>query len=238
MTYPAIAITDTETGGLDETRTPLLSIATLVCDENVAEIANYYTKIRPPVGALLEIPKEGDRRPDNWSAGIVAWYDVYNRTVHETKPVGCIITAGAAIKNGFIQPDADGSFEGWDVASTQKWMDEGIDLLDADKELTTYLTQYFPSNTPANIAYNVDFDVKFIRTHMPLAFAAMGPTWLCAMKATQAAVKARDPKAKRGWKLEDAAKLAGVTNPNAHEALGDVRTTRPIVQWLQANGHM
>lgn len=238
MSDPVISITDTETGGLDPTRNPLLSVATLLCDQKVDEVAHYYTTIRPPVGVLLEIPAPGSRFLGNYRAPIIGWYDVHARTTHETKPIGNIIAAAAAMVNGFIKPDADGSFENWDVHSTQQWMDESLDLLDADKELTTFLLRYFPAGNPVNIAYNVNFDVKFMQHHMPLAFAAMGPTWVCAMESTKKAVQARDPKAKSGWKLSDAAKLAGVVNPNAHEALGDVRTTRPVVQWLQANGFM
>lgn len=238
MGDPTFTITDTETGGLDETRNPLLSIATLVCDEQLNELANYYTRIRPPRGTVLEVPAETreDRTMGNYRARIMWWYDLYNGTTFETKPPGPVISAGAAMVNGFIKPDANGSFEWWDLKSCEEWMTDSVALGDADRDLAIFLTSHFPQSKPVNIAYNVDFDVKFVREHAKLAFAAMGETWVCAMKATQKAVKTANPSARSGWKLSDAARMAGITNPSAHEALGDVRTTRPVVKWLQEGG--
>jgi DNA polymerase III epsilon subunit-like protein len=189
---PCFAVTDTETGGLNEKIHALTQVSIIIVDDELNELETFAHRVIPKPGFLVD-PK-------------------------------------AAEINGYDEAE---------------WLRTGLTWDAAERAYAQFLEQWFPDKACVGVAHNASFDTKFIRAHMPSAFAkylyidepdvASSAThygWYCTMKALR--IWRAKTKIAGKAKLQDLADLAQYTREGAaHDALQDTRTCLAGFKWLQ-----
>ena len=229
---PPLAIgLDTETGGLDERLTPLLSVAIVVAGEGFKKIDGFEIKVRPPRTTMLEIPSPPTWGLDNKAKKIVGWMNVWTKDVTTAKPdFGVpVITAYAAELNKYKGEGV--SWEPKDIgANIDRWHDQAKEITQAETDIVAYLDGYFGKTAVTTLAHNVAFDRKFVLYSMPRLTRVLDP-WFCTLDISRLYWKVRDEK--HGSKLSEMAKVAGYEyGGKAHEAFADVEACLAVFRFI------
>jgi DNA polymerase III epsilon subunit-like protein len=229
-------VIDTETGGLDPRLSPLLSISLLAFETaNVTELSEFYLKIMPPRGTLLQVPVDPastafnppvayleDSAGDRWTC------DLKGNPTDPSLQDALIITAGAARVNGF-------TWEGW--------KGHAVPLVQADNSFKAFIDQWFET-PPVAFAHNAAFDDKFVSRAFPGTHGMLRQPWLCTMELYRKYLK--DNGLRGSAKLGELAKTANEDTEtpvcgtltaymlNAHDALADTRMCLGAIGWLAA----
>jgi len=226
-----VLILDTETGGFNPARNPLLSIGLLVGDLGKVH-STISVKFVPPEGTWLEVPIREDQLKGKYSKTIEFWLNLTtgeHMPPQEEKPVR-FINAIAAEVNGFV--GASETVVGWDTTKIALWGQHTYEtgLL----VLIEWLAKQPKLN--AVICHNADFDLGFVEAWLPGLMKVVPPNWHC----TQDAYKHKFLGGKtKGSSLGAICKIAGFVPEEGHTyhtELGDCAATHFIWGWLRGQG--
>lgn len=228
-----VLVLDVETGGLNSTRNPLLSLGVLCANEKES-FGGREILFAPPENTWLEVPILSDQLKGQYHKNIDHWLNL--TTGEEQKPTeekpASFITAVAAEVNGFV-----GSSEtapGWDMTKTKEWMEKGFGYASGAEALSVWLGN-LACKPICNICHNAEFDQSFVKDWLPELGGVLPSTWAC----TQLAYKNRFLGGKtKGSSLAAICKTAGYTADTNkegfqyHRAIGDCEATLFIWRWL------
>jgi len=228
-TINRVLVLDTETGGLNPHRNPLLSIGLLLA-EGTKVIDLLSIKCLPPKDTWLEVPIPEDQLKGKYSKKYDHWLNLTTgdtTTPVEEKPAS-FITAVAAEVNGFV--GASETIAGWDMNAIHIW--GGVSYEEAVKQIMVWLEKHPPAE--AVVCHNSDFDKGFVRAWLPELMPALPLDWLC----TQYLYKEKFLGGKiKGSSLSAICKVAGydAKKEDFHTEIGDCKATHFIWNWLKAN---
>lgn len=220
---------DTETGGLNADRNPLLSVG-LVHATNDALGDSLSIRFKPPEDTWLEVPTHADQLKGKNSKTIELWLNLSTGEQHlpqQEKP-SKFITAVAAEVNGFVK--ASETIPGWDMASIGGW---GTDDYASGAVKLAEWAKAHPSN--AVLGHNVNFDHKFLSMWLPELLPVLPMEWACTQQVYKNAFLNG---ATKGSSVGAICKVAGYEPPEGalHTELGDCTATFHIWRWLRAKG--
>jgi hypothetical protein len=223
------SILDTETGGLNADRNPLLSIGMVYAmDEGLGDQLSI--RFKPPEDTWLELPIHADQLKGKNDKTIEFWLNL--TTGERQKPGGTkptkLITAVAAEVNGFV--GSSETVPGWDMGPTILW---GTDTYITGAARIAEWIKVHPST--AVLCHNASFDNKFIMAWIPELMSVLPLEWACTQRVYKEAFLNG---ATKGSSIGAICKVAGI-NPEGtlHTELGDCGATYQIWRWLRAQGH-
>lgn len=224
-----ILILDTETGGLNPDRNPLMSIGLVHATE--AGIGDQLSlRFKPPEDTWLEVPIPADQLKGKKDKTIAYWLNLTTgaqQPVKEEKPTR-LITAIAAEVNGFV--GASETTPGWDMTRIPQW--GGGAYATAVARISDWLRVH---QAGAVVGHNCTFDFKFIDTWLPELLNALPNEWACTQRVYKAAYLNG---ATKGSSVGAICKVAGYEPTGVlHTELGDCVATYHIWKWLRAQGH-
>jgi len=224
-----IIILDTETGGLNPDRNPLLSIGLVHASDN--GIGDQLSlRFKPPEDTWLEVPVPGDQLKGKRDKTIDHWLNLTTgakQPVVEEKP-SRLITAIAAEVNGFV--GASETTPGWDMSKITTW--GGDAYATAAGRISDWLRVH-PAH--AVLGHNCTFDFKFVEIWLPELIRALPHEWACTQRVYKNAYLNG---ATKGSSVGAICKVAGYEPTGVlHTELGDCVATYHIWKWLRAQGH-
>jgi hypothetical protein len=231
------AIIDTETGGLQESVNPLLSVAIAAISDTFTEIDGFSLRCLPPAGTLLEVPTRDSMGLECKGKRIDHWVDVFTGARAHSAGAAPIISAYAAEVNGYIKLDEHGA---WDLAGVGAWHTTARPIENVEHTFRVWLRQMFGERLVPVGGYNCPFDRRYIAKYMPKLCADFYPTWFDVCDPCKKWVMDNVPgetpgkKPRKSWKLTDMCKHAGYEPKEAHEAYSDVKSTLVVLNWLRA----
>ena len=223
-----VIILDTETGGLNADRNPLLSIGLVhAMDDGLGDQLSI--RFKPPENTWLEVPIHADQLKGKHDKTIEYWVNL--TTGEQVKPVdekpARFITSIAAEVNGFVK--ASETIPGWDMTSAVNW---GTDDYASGVIRISDWTKMHRAN--AVLGHNVNFDSKFLMAWVPDLLPALPLEWACTQLVYK---KAFLNGATKGSSVGAICKVAGIVPKGIlHTELGDCGATFAIWRWLRAQG--
>jgi DNA polymerase III epsilon subunit-like protein len=224
-----LIILDTETGGLNADRAPLLSIGLVhAMDDKLGDQLSI--RFVPPKDTWLEVPIHADQLKGKHDKTIECWLNL--TTGESVKPQAekpaRFITAIAAEVNGFAK--ASETLPGWDMTTIGSW---GTDDYESGIIRIADWAKMHQAN--AVLGHNVTFDNKFLVAWVPDLLPALPLEWACTQLVYK---KAFLNGATKGSSVGAICKVAGIQPEGIlHTELGDCGATFEIWRWLRAKGY-
>jgi DNA polymerase III epsilon subunit-like protein len=225
-----VVVVDTETGGLDSSRNPLLSVGLLVGKPD-AILAVHVVHCAPPKDTWLEVPVHSDQLRGKYGKTVEYWLNLSTgeKIAPKDEKPACLITAVAAEINGFVK--ASDLTPGWDAADAAAW--PGRPYQQAADDIAKFIAKHSPE---AVVCHNASFDKSFIDNWLPELSNLFPAEWAC----TQTVYKNRFLSGKtKGSSLAALCKAAGYAQDpaQAHTARGDCLATYHAWKWLVSQQH-
>jgi DNA polymerase III epsilon subunit-like protein len=219
-------ILDTETGGLNPYRNPLLSVGLVSVRAGQID-KTLSVRFRAPENTWLEVPIAEDQLRGKMQKTISYWVNLDDGKtvpVSDNKPLR-LITAIAAEVNGFV-----GSSEtspGWDLGAVGRW--GGETYADGEALVARFLDEVKPE---AVVGHHCDFDHKFIRAWIPSIEEQLPCSWYCTQTVY---MKHLSNGVRKGSNLGALCKMAGYEPvvDTLHTAVGDCIATYHVWKWLR-----
>lgn len=230
LPHGPIIILDTETGGVNARRNPLLSIGLVhATEEKLGDAISI--RFKPPEDTWIEVPILADQVKGKYSKEIEFWLNLSTGETQkpgEEKPAK-LIAAVAAEVNGFVKMSE--TKPGWDMLSMGAWGTD--DYATGAVKLAEWIKSH-PSN--ATLGHNVNFDNMFIEAWLPELLPVLPLEWACTQQVYK---KAYLNNATKGSSVEAICKVAGYNPPEGalHTEIGDCNATFHIWKWLRSRGH-
>lgn len=224
-----IAVIDLETGGLDVRLNPPVQLAVVLADQGFKEIDGFALAIKPPPNTWLSIPADGSQGlgPDGrpfFNAPIKHWLNLETFEEGPRPLTGFELNGPALVLNGAMKLK-DGRY---DLEQFRyHFLANALPVSQLEKTYGIFLTQAFGDASPIVFAHNASFDSRFMRFWFPNLYARLAPGWACT-HLSYAKIKGQ----RKGTKLADALKAAGVQSETAHEALSDARDCLHVAKWV------
>lgn len=223
-----IIILDTETGGFNADRNPLLSIGLVhATDEVMGDQLS--VRFKPPEDTWLEVPVHADQLKGKNEKKIDFWLNLTTGAAQKPqaeKPAK-FITAVAAEVNGFAK--ASETVPGWDMTTLGAW---GTDDYVSGAIRIADWVRVHPAK--AVLGHNVTFDNKFLQAWVPELLPALPLEWACTQRVYKDAFLNG---ATKGSSVGAICKVAGFEPEGVlHTELGDCGATFFIWKWLRSQG--
>jgi len=228
-----VIILDTETGGLNAERNPLLSVGLMIATSEEI-LSTLSVKFTPPENTWLEVPIHADQLKGKYSKEIECWLNLTTGDMtkpREEKPAR-FISAVAAEVNGFV--GASDVIQGWDLQKTKLWGQ--CTYAEGAAKIGDWIAATNLHDPGAVLAHNAQFDKDFMLAWLPEIVPILPETWVCTQKAFKDKFLGGKTKGSSLGAICKLANFSPTAEHSFHTELGDCAATHFIWGWMKGQG--